>query len=159
MIDLTAASGVADAPHPWLEALKTDPEDEVWRLLRGSADLAPYHRAEPPDSISMIFAGVPRDDPAFDALSKGLAAWLSWARKERPSDDTAREVLVLRAIDVFAIVGRLLVKPLASQLWREYAWWYEWVERYDLAPNADLTIPRIRRPCWKRRQSGSSVPR
>src|SRR5436190_18652961 len=90
------SSSSEDGRHPWIDSLISEPEAEVRRLLSGTAAVWPYHRAEPADAVSMIFADLHPDDPAFPALAQGLRVWFEKARNHRPNDDLSREMSVLQ---------------------------------------------------------------
>lgn len=149
----------ADRRHAWLGALIANPETEVERLLRGAAAVWPYHRAEPSDAAAMIFAELNPDDPAFAALAKGLNAWFDKARQQRPANDIARENLILMGIEAFGIVGRLSLGTVAARFWREYPYWFAWVDRYDLASNADLRGAYFRALALTQSGVAASTPR
>lgn len=77
--------------NPWVErfaAMEPDHQIEMLDLLlRDIADVPPYSRALPRDTLAAIFGGLPETDPVLVGLDRAMAAWLDirrrWSAKER----------------------------------------------------------------------------
>ena len=77
--------------HPWVERFAaTEPDHRIEMLdsvLRDIADVPPYSRALPRDTLVTMFGGLPETDPVLIGLDRAMAAWLDerrcWGAKER----------------------------------------------------------------------------
>lgn len=122
-------SSVAISAHDtviakWFDALSADPIGQVRKLLASTADIGRYRAAEPRDAARVLFAGLdPASAPRF-ALEQGLSGWLEMLRKGNLEFSAPRKAY--EAGEAFAIVGRLRLSQVISDVRAELDDWLEW---------------------------------
>lgn len=136
---MSAQSTAADAPrHPWLRVFDAAPVQAFDALLKGSAAVFPYTRADPPDAARMLFAALPGDDPARLALDEAALKWLREQRREPiPADLHVRQDVIRQISEAFEIVALLQLPQAALALRREYIRWNEWTSQLVLDSSRD----------------------
>lgn len=131
--------------HPWLADLVASPIDAVADLMAGYADIFPFTRADAPDAARMLTDHLHPDDPARDALAKGVLGWLRAKRSEPlPLDPARLQDFVRQVSEVFEIISLLRLIVPAVTLRKQYVRWLEWANRLVLVPSRDAQASYFR---------------
>jgi len=124
--------------HPWLATFLQDPRDGLASLLSGYADIFPFTRTDAPDAARLIFAALPKNDPARFALDEAASAWFEDTRRRTlPAESSVRQVRAREIVEAFEIVSELELVGTAKLMREQYVRWANWVEQYSLTSSRD----------------------
>ncbi len=142
---MEAVVTIAPPRRPWLGRLIAEPAAQVRALAEGTADIAPFGRAEPSDAAATLLFGLSEDDPALQAFDEGTLATLETYRETLRSAAGAQwDRTALAALDLMTVIQRLAPRNTVINLHRRFPYWNNWAETLVLDRGFDL-----RREYWR----------
>lgn len=132
--------------HPWVERFAAmEPDHQIKMLdllLRDIADVPPYSRALPRDTLVTIFGGLPETTPVLVGLDRAMAAWLDkrrrWDAKERR--DYGLQHFVTDMDQALRTVVALPLSNARDWVCRDFLDLMHWATPISYDPNSRLDV-------------------